>query len=402
MQQEAEASGNPKNRVIKILERSSILKLAAAALAAMLTAAGVFLLIVNNQGDGPAETIRPQGSQENKPAEVSELSSGWWESRQSLYYGIPARIMFHLPEKNRDSAEKIAENAWAEFARIGKIFNPSDPDSETSRLNSANKTNPVAVSDDLFEVLKLCQRLWKTSDGAFDPTTTAVKKLWQEAVTTQEIPSQRDVKSVLSKTGFKHVGLIREQKAVVCDKKGIEFDFGGIAKGFAVDRTAGLLRDSGASDGLVQLGGEIATFGANQGGEAWRIGIQHPTDMQDMWGRITTKTAVRVSTSGNYRQPLKIQGHEFYHIFSPETGKPVNSKVLGVTTADPGGSTSSALLDGAATAITVAGPEKGIDLAEKLGIECLVLTRQKDGDGIKESATHGLFKHYERTNSRTP
>lgn len=388
---------------MEILSRSSLLKLAAAAsIAAMLAAAGAFLLTGNNRGDGPAETIRPQGAQENKPAEVSQLSSGWWESRQSIYYGIPARIMFHLPEGNRDSAEKIAENAWAEFARIGKIFNPSDPDSETSRLNSANKTKPVAVSDDMFEVLKLCLKLWKASDGAFDPTTTAVKKLWQDAADTQKIPSQREIKSVLSKTGFENVRLINEHKAVVCDKKSIKFDFGGIAKGFAIDRTAGLLRESGAADGLVQLGGEIAAFGANQEGRAWRIGIQHPTDMQDIWGRITTKSAVKVSTSGNYRQPLKIQGHEFYHIFSPETGKPVNSKVLGVTTADPAGITSSALLDGAATAITVAGPEKGIDLAEKLGIESLVLTRQKDGDGIKQIATQGLFKHYERKNSSAP
>ncbi|MFP4257043.1 MAG: FAD:protein FMN transferase [Desulfobacterales bacterium] len=387
---------------MKILRRSKILKLAAAAAAAaVFTAAGFFLLTGKNQDRRPAETISPQDSQENKPAEVSELSSGWWESRQNIYYGIPARIVFHLPEGDRGSAEKIAENAWAEFARIGKIFDPSDQDSETSRLNSADKTKQVAVSDDMFEVLKLCRKLWEASDGAFDPTTTALKKLWQDAADTQEIPSQREIKSVLSKTGFKHVGLVREQKAVVCDKKGIEFDFGGIAKGFAVEKTAGLLRDSGATDCLVQLGGEIAAFGANQGGEPWRIGIQHPTDMQDIWGRITTKSAVRVSTSGNYRQPLKIQGHDFYHIFSPETGKPVSSRVLGVTTADPDGSTSSALLDGAATAITVAGPEKGLDLAEKLGIEGLILTRQ-DGGEITETATSGMSEYYERKNGRDP
>ncbi len=108
---------------------------------------------------------------------------------------------------------------------------------------------------------------------------------------------------------------------------------------------------------------------------------------------VSGRGAMRVSTSGNYRQPLIIQGHAFYHIFSPKTGKPVSEKVLGVTTASFGQKKNSALLDAAATAITVLGAEKGLELAEKLHIQALVLTRGANEE-IREQTTPGFSDHY--------
>ncbi|MCF8109900.1 MAG: FAD:protein FMN transferase [Desulfobacteraceae bacterium] len=379
-----------------------ILKFTAAAIiAVLLIAAAIFLTrsgVLDNQ---QPETIDSKSTQGKKQAEVSEVKPDWWESRRSIYFDIPARIKFHLPGANRQEAEKTAKKAWAEFHRIGKIFNPSDPDSELSRLNAADKTKPVKVSNDMLEVLKLCRKLWEVSQGAFDPTMPPVKKLWQEAVKTQQIPSERQIKNALSKTGFRHVTLLEDQSSLVCDSKGIKFDFGGIAKGFAVDRVETLLKDLGVTDGLVQLGGEVSAFGSNHAGESWKIGIQHPTHIQKIWGTISAQGAIGVSTSGNYRQPLIIQGHEFYHIFSPKTGKPVSSRVLGVTTAACREKADCALLDGASTAITVTGREKGPQIAEKLDIQSLILTRSRKG-GISEFATPGLADYCSRIGGQGP
>lgn len=367
-----------------------ILKFAAASIiTVLLITAAIFLTRPRKLDNPQPETIESRSTQGEKQAEVSGIKPGWWESRRSIYFDIPARIKFHLPGANRQEAEKTVKNAWAEFNRIGNIFNPSDPDSELSRLNAADKTKPIKVSNDMLEVLKLSRLLWEASKGAFDPTTIPIKELWQNAVNNQKIPSERDIKTVLAKTGFGHVKLMAEQNALVCDNKAIKFDFGGIAKGYAVDRVSAMLKNSGVSDGLVQLGGEISAFGVNQEGAPWRIGIQHPTSMKDIWKTISEHGAIRISTSGNYRQPLIIQGHDFYHIFSPKTGKPVSSKMLGVTTVVSGEKAGCALLDGAATAITVMGRKKGLGLAEKIDIQTLILTKSPEG-GISESATPGM------------
>ncbi|MFP3981514.1 MAG: FAD:protein FMN transferase [Desulfobacterales bacterium] len=352
------------------------------------------MLWPTKDGNSPSEIISPKSSAENKPVSVTRTDDGWWESRRMIYYDIPARIRYYLPEADRAAAKDVAKKAWDEFARIGRVFNPSDPDSETGRLNAADKTDPVSVSEDLFYVLELSERLWQASNGAFDPTMSPVKNLWQEAVKTQEIPADRSIKSVLARTGFENVSLKPEQNAVICTKNNITFDFGGIAKGFAVDRVRDTLKDAGIRAGLVQLGGEIAAFG-NNSDSPWRIGIQHPIDMQAMWGVISKTGTVRVSTSGNYRQPLVIQGHAFYHIFSPKTGRPVSEKVLGVTAASTDKDHSSALLDAAATAISITGRDKGLNLAEKLGIQALVLTRGAGGD-ITEHHTTSFADIYSR------
>ncbi|MFP4194184.1 MAG: FAD:protein FMN transferase [Desulfobacterales bacterium] len=379
-----------------------ILKFAAAGIiAVLLIVAAIFLIRFRIPDNPQPKTTESRNTQGEKQAEVSGLKPGWWESKRDIYFGIPARIKFHLPGANRQEAQKTAENAWKEFERIGKIFSPSDPDSETVRLNAEDKTNPVEVSADMLEVLKICRRLWEASGGAFDPTMTPVKKLWQDAVKTQKIPSEREIKGVLSKTGFRHVKLMEDQSSLVCKRKGIKFDFGGIAKGFAVDRVAQLFKNSGITDGLIQLGGEISAFGSNQDGAPWQIGIQHPTDMRKIWGSISSYGAIRVSTSGNYRQSLEIQGREFYHIFSPKTGKPVSSRVLGVTTAACKKKVDCAVLDGAATAITVMGGENGLGMAEKLGIQSLILTGSRK-DGIKEFATPGLQEFCSQSGGQNP
>ena len=115
--------------------------------------------------------------------------------------------------------------------------------------------------------------------------------------------------------------------------------------------------------------------------------------MDKIWGVISSYGELRVSTSGNYRQPIKINEQSFYHIFSPQTGRPVSEKVLGVTTVSIDGKHSNAELDGIATAITVMGATKGIELAEKLSIDVIILYENSDGT-IGELMTPGLSDYY--------
>jgi FAD:protein FMN transferase len=327
---------------------------------------------------------------------VKKIKPGWWESNGLIYFQIPARILFKLEKLPEGAADRISEQAWAEFERIGKIFNPFSPTSEVSNLNSLNKTGQVRISSDIFEVIKISYDIWAASQGNFDPTLMRIKTLWKVAEKNQQIPSEKDLFEALQATGFEKVHVLTtSDPAIQVDHPGIMFDFGGIVKGYAVDRVREILVSCGASACLVQLGGEISTFGDNDGAP-WRIGIQHPKQMDKVWGIVSSPRRLNFSTSGNYMQPIIIQGRSFYHIFNPKTGKPVSEKILGVTTYSKDGGTSNAVLDGSATAITVLGGSAGLEFAQRTGIDVLILFETKDG-GIGEITTPGFG--YEKNNN---
>ena len=361
----------------------------------------VYFFIIPSSGTRSSqdECKKNNGSVSHNPLlspDIKNLGSGWWESSRFIYHDIPARIQFYLPSENENQSIEIINASWTEFKRIGEIFNPFNPDSEVARLNNHKKSSSIAVSEDLFSVLNISHRLWLDSNGYFDPTVWRIKRLWQNAVTSQKIPSEKQIANTLQYTGFDKVLLAdKSLKTIRMPGNNVMFDFGGIVKGYAVDRVRRLLIQSGATAGLIQLGGEISAFGDNNG-NPWRIGIQHPKQMDQIWGIISYKNDLRVSTSGNYRQPLLINGRSFYHIFDPKTGKPVSEKILGVTTASINGKKSNALLDGTATAITVTGRTEGMLLAKKLKIDVLILYEKKDGS-IGELMSSGFSKHYEKS-----
>jgi thiamine biosynthesis lipoprotein len=330
-------------------------------------------------------------------AVLEELRPGWWETRRAIYHDIPARVLYRLPDGDRARAPSLADGVWGEFDRIGSIFNSFDSTSEVGRLNHPAQAGrrSVPISADLFEVLRLSRRLWETSGGRFDPTVWPLKELWREAVRVDRPPSDAQLAQALAATGFENLSLPGTHgQGVDLPAAGLRFDFGGIAKGYAVGCVEQFLRGHGVEDALVQLGGEVSAFGENEG-KAWRVGVQHPLEMEALWGVVAKTEIIRVSTSGNYRQALEIGGKAYYHIFDPRDGRPVSTRVLGITTADLEGRASSALLDGAATAIAVMGAEAGLAFARRLGIDAMILLAGADG-GVREVMTRQFQAHFER------
>ena len=337
-----------------------------------------------------------QSGEEAKTAPgLENIGDGWWEAGDFIYHGIPARVVFQIPQGCEKTPEQINATAWNEFDRIGKIFNPFDPASEVAHLNSLTQPRTIPVSDDIFAVIRLSRALWIETSGSFDPTMWSIKQLWQTAEKIQKGPNETDITAALKWTGLDNVKILEApERAIAFSDHPVQFDFGGIVKGYAVDQVREILLHEGIVAGLVQLGGEVATFGSHNG-KSWRIGVQHPREMDRVWGVISFDGDIRVSTSGNYRQPIQIGDKSFYHIFSPETGWPVSEKVLSVTTVDLKGTASSARLDGIATAITVMGAKNGLALAEKLRIDAVILYEKNDG-GIGEFLTPALSTYLTR------
>ena len=331
----------------------------------------------------------------NPYTNLENIGENWWKAGRFIYHDIPARIVFLLPPATGNNPDAVNEAVWLEFDRIGDIFNPFKPNSEISRINSMTQSGSISVSDDMNSVIHISKQLWLETNRQFDPTMWQIKRLWQNAEKNQQIPSENEITAALQWTGFDKVRLDEKtENSIDFRDHPIKFDLGGIIKGYAVDQARQILLNSGVTAGLVQLGGEISTFG-NNNKKPWRIGIQHPKQMDTVWGIISSFNSLRVSTSGNYRQPIRIKDQSLYHIFSPKTGKPVSEKILGVTTASIGRKETNARLDGIATAITVMGTAKGLELAEKLKVEAVILYEKSNGT-IGELITPGLSGYYER------
>ncbi|MFQ5835694.1 MAG: FAD:protein FMN transferase, partial [bacterium] len=168
-------------------------------------------------------------------------------------------------------------------------------------------------------------------------------------------------------------------------KKGMQIDLGGIAKGYAVDRAIESLRKNGIRRALVNAGGDLYALGSGPGKEKWQVGIQDPREEDKLLGIIKVKD-VGVATSGDYRRYFTIEGRRFSHIVNPKTGQTVQDVPMSVTVIAPDATTADAL----ATGVFVLGPQKGIELIESLPqVEGMIVS-----EGMKRISSKG-WAHFQ-------
>ena len=220
--------------------------------------------------------FRSQSGEEAKTAPgIENIGDGWWEAGDVIYHGIPAKVVFQIPQGCEKTPEQISAAAWNEFDRIGKIFNPFDPASEVAHLNSQTQPRTIPVSDDIFAVIRLSRALWIETSGSFDPTMWPIKQLWQAAEQIQKVPNETDITAALKWTGLDNVKILEiPERAIAFSDHPVQFDFGGIVKGYAVDQVREILLHERIVAGLVQLGEKsslLAAITANPGVSAFSI-----------------------------------------------------------------------------------------------------------------------------------
>ena len=251
--------------------------------------------------------------------------------------------------------EQTITAAFAEMTRLEELFSSHKPQSEISRLSAAS--GPFAVSPETLDLLKLGQRIARESDGAFDMTLGALKKLWAIESDQPQIPSAEQIDIALQ--GIGPDALTFAGNRVSKRLPALQVDLGGIAKGYAVDRALAILRRSGIDAASVNAGGDIALFGERQG-RPWRIGIQHPRQAGELLTVIELHDQA-VVTSGDYERFFERDGVRYHHIFDPRTGQPARlCQSVTVIAAD------AASADALATAAFVLGPVAGLQLLERL------------------------------------
>ena len=268
--------------------------------------------------------------------------------------------------KNSKKAKDSIDAAFKDIDRMENLFSVYKPESDVSVLNA---TGVYQVSEEVMELTKLSVHYSSITGGAFDITVLPLISMWKSASKSGKIPSDSEVEECMKLVGSGKINIDEKNQKIYFPKRGMKIDFGGIAKGYAVDRAVKLLKQNGIHTGLVNAGGNIAVFGSRE----WRISVRNPDKTGDDITVLTMRD-LSVATSGDYERYFFLDKKKISHIINPFTGYPAEG-VLSVTvvTENP------ASADVLSTAVFVLGPVKGVELIEKLcNAECLVI----DGKGV--------------------
>lgn len=290
-----------------------------------------------------------------------------------------------VADESRTALEASIEAALEE---VDASMSTWREDSELERFNRGGK-EPFAASDAFLEVLGVALEVSEASAGAFDVTVGPLVDAWGfGSADVSAEPTGDELARLLESSGSEHLRVDPERSVVQKDRETLRVDLSALAKGYAVDRVATALRDSGYSSFMVEVGGEVVAQGRNADGRSWRVGIEEPDAVQRTVYAAVTLDGSALATSGDYRNYRISEGRRISHIIDPRTGRPAGHSLASVSVV----SSTCMVADAWATALSVLGPEDGLALARQLDLAALFIFRRDDGT-LGESSTRGFETH---------
>jgi len=219
---------------------------------------------------------------------------------------------------------RIAET---EARRIEAKFSRYQPDNITHQIN-ASQGKPVRVDAETAQLLSYADQCYQMSDHLFDVTTGVLRRAWSFNGGNL-IPSPETIQGILALVGW---GKVIWKPPFVTLRPGMEIDFGGIGKEYAVDRALQLIRERHPVAALVNFGGDIAAAGQRRNGEPWMVGVEAP-DQEGVAVRLIQMKQGGLTTSGDSKKLVLKDGKRYGHILNPLTGYPVEQAPRSVTVA---------------------------------------------------------------------
>ncbi len=204
------------------------------------------------------------------------------------------------------------------------------------------------------------------------------------------MPDAQDLARARMLVGYDKVKLDARQHTVRLEKKGMQLDLGGIAKGYAADQALLVLKKRGLPRALVAAGGDIAVGDAPADADAWIVGIAPVEDPESKPKKYLLLVNAAVSTSGDAEQYVEIGGKRYSHILDPKTGIGLVGRMTATVVA-PNGLWSDPLTK----VIAVLGPEKGFPIIEQTPGVSGYFVRKTEG-GEEASASKSFPKVRQR------
>ncbi len=293
-------------------------------------------------------------------------------SQRAVHMGVEFEVVLYAP--NEAAAMKAITVALARVAELDKVLSDYDPESELSRLGAGSPSAmPVKVSDDLWAVLLASQKLSAKSEGKFDLTIGPLTKLWRRARRQKELPTKEQIEHALASVGYKNLQLDEKRHTAKLLKPNMRLDAGGIAKGFAAEEALETIRELGITQALVRASGDIAAGDPPPGETGWKIGLA-PLEPDQPPERFILLKNGAVSTSGDSRQHLIVNGKRYSHIIDPQTGYGIEGR-SSVSVIAPHGIDA----DSIASAVSILGPDLGLKLVEETPGAAMLMIAEKEG-----------------------
>ena len=243
------------------------------------------------------------------------------------------------------------------IASLESLVSVTDTGSELYAINQTGSGTLTGKASSLMEqALEICRR----TDGALDLSIYPIVRAWGFTTGSYQVPDEETIQSLLPLVDYTQIQY-DAATGVVTLPEGMEIDLGSVAKGYAGQLAAQMLREHGVQSALLNLGGNVQTVGAKPDGSPWQIGIKDPQGEDAMM--VLSVEDQAVVTSGGYERYFEQDGQTYWHIMDPSTGHPADSGLLSVTIVGDEG----VVCDGLSTALFVTGLEKAADLWAQSG-----------------------------------
>jgi len=273
--------------------------------------------------------------------------------------GSPCEIKIYSQSKM--SAQQVADAVIKDVLDIEQRYSRYREDSVLSAINRvAMQGGKVAIDEETFALLNYADTCYQQSKGLFDISSGILRTVWDFKA--EHIPTQSEIKQVLKRVGWKKIELTTA--SVKFNVAGMELDFGGIGKEYAVDRAAAICWQQGVRHGLINLGGDIKVIGPHPDGTPWMVGISHPRKK----GKLLTHIPIykgAVASSGDYERCMEVKGRRYGHVLNPKTGWPVQGLTAVTVVAEQ------CVIAGSACTISMLMEKQGKKWLKKLGVRYL-------------------------------
>ena len=310
------------------------------------------------------------------------LAQQIFKKKQSLL-GSP----FEITVVAKDSVEGnyFTTLAIDEVKRIENLISDWIPTTQISKVNHNAGIQPVKVDQEVYDLLERAIKISKLTSGAFDISYASMDKIWKFDGSMKEMPSEETIKKSVEKVGYQNIILNPKDTTIFLKNKGMKLGLGGIGQGYIADKIKALLQVKGCKSGLVNVSGDINTWGKQPDGQSWTVGIVNPMNKNKVFATFPLDDSA-VETSGSYEKYVTFNGKRYSHIIDPRTGYPASGIVSVSVFAKQ-----TEIADALATGIFVLGVEVGLDLINQLnGIGCIIVD---DKGVIHTSKNIDIKKH---------
>jgi thiamine biosynthesis lipoprotein len=254
-----------------------------------------------------------------------DRGDGCWRGR---FHAMASPCEVLCKTKEAGLAKKLAELAATEVWRIEDKFSRYRSDNIIASINSADG-KAVDVDSETAQLLDFSISLFELSDGKFDITSGVLRKIWTFDGGS-EIPIQKRVQQVLELVGWDKADW-RDHRLQI--EAGMEIDFGGIGKEYAVDRASTILRDETEVSCLVNLGGDLAVTRRAIGDGPWKVGVESLHTSTELPASLLNLHVGALATSGDARRYLIKDGRRYSHILNARNGWPIADAPRSITVA---------------------------------------------------------------------